>query len=86
MEGVLAERNWKIDVVLSHTCPVQYEPIEVFISMIDQSTVDKSTERWLGNIEKRLTYDKWFCGHYHTSKVIDKMRFMFEDYIEMEVK
>lgn len=83
VEAVLDKRGWKVDVVLSHTCPVQYEPIEVFLSMIDQRKVDKSTEEWLGKIEERLTYDKWFCGHYHTSKSIDKLRFMFEDFLEL---
>lgn len=84
VEGVLDKRGWKVDVVLSHTCPAQYEPIEVFLPMIDQRKVDKSTEEWLGKIEERLTYDKWFCGHYHTSKSIDKLRFMFEDFLELE--
>lgn len=84
VEAVLAQRNWQVDVVLSHTCPIQYEPIEVFLAMIDQRKVDKSTEEWLGKIEESLTYDKWFCGHYHTSKSIDKLRFMFEDFLELE--
>ena len=80
VERMLSERDWKIDVVLSHTCPLRYEPTEVFLSMIDQSSVDKSTEQWLGTIESRLHYERWFCGHYHTDKEIDKIRFMFQDY------
>ena len=77
--GVSA-RDWKIDVVLSHTCPLRYEPTEVFLPMIDQSSVDKSTEQWLDTIESRLHYERWYCGHYHTDKEIDKIRFMFQDY------
>lgn len=80
VERVLSERDWKIDVVLSHTCPLRYEPAEVFLSMIDQSSVDKSTEQWLDTIESRLHYERWYCGHYHTDKEIDKIRFMFQDY------
>ena len=80
VERVLEERNWKVDIVLSHTCPLRYEPIEVFLPMIDQSTVDKSTEQWLESIEQRLTYERWYCGHYHTEKKIDKLQFMFNDY------
>ena len=34
----------------------------------------------LGTIESRLHYERWFCGHYHTDKEIDKIRFMFQDY------
>ena len=80
VERMLSERDWKIDVVLSHTCPLRYEPTEVFLSMIDQSSVDKSTEQWLDTIESRLHYERWYCGHYHTDKEIDKIRFMFQDY------
>ena len=29
------------DIVLTHTCPYKYEPIEVFVEGIDQSKVDK---------------------------------------------
>ncbi|MEA4821022.1 MAG: hypothetical protein VB122_02120, partial [Erysipelotrichales bacterium] len=48
--------------------------------VISQDTVDKSTEEWLGKIEERLDYRKWYCGHYHTRKKIDKVQFMFEDF------
>lgn len=80
VESVLEQRNWQIDIVLSHTCPLKYEPLEVFLRGLDQSTVDKSTEEWLDWIESRLNYERWYCGHYHTEKQVDKLRFMFEDY------
>ncbi len=70
----------RFDVVLSHTCPVQYEPTEMFLPMIDQSLVDKSTEEWLGTIEKRIDYKAWYCGHYHTDKRIDRMHFLFNSF------
>ena len=65
--------------VLSHTVPYDYRPVELFLSMIDQSTVDESTELWLGEIEKKLDYKWWYAGHYHTSRVRDKVQIMFED-------
>lgn len=77
VEKRLASVDWRIDTVLSHTCPLKYEPTEVFISGIDQSTVDKSTERWLDSVESKLTYNRWFCGHYHTEKRIDKLQFLY---------
>lgn len=66
------------DVVLTHTCPYKYEPVEVFLSGIDQSKVDKSIELFLNKIEDSIEYDKWYCGHYHTEKKIDNLEFMFE--------
>lgn len=79
VEDQLNKRGYQVDIVLSHTCPIKYEPIEVFLPGLDQSTVDKSTEEWLGQIEAKLKYRRWYCGHYHTAKRIDKMQFMFED-------
>ena len=57
-----------------------YETVDVFLSMFDQSTVDMSTEIWLEEIEKKLTYERRYCGHYHLAKKIDKIQFIFEDY------
>ena len=79
VEKQLAARDWRVDVVLSHTVPLKYEPTEVFLPGVDQSRVDKSTEEWLGKIEERLQYRKWYCGHYHTEKEVDRVRLMFEE-------
>ena len=51
---------------------------------INQSLVDKSTEEWLEAIENRLKYRRWYCGHYHVNKTIDRLRFMFLDIREFE--
>lgn len=83
VERKLDELGWKVDVVLSHTTPLKYEPVEVFLEGIDQSEVDKSTEEWLDGIEDRLDYGKWYCGHYHTEKKIDRMEIMFENFEEL---
>jgi 3-oxoacid CoA-transferase subunit A len=77
VEKQLADNGNRVDVVLSHTCPLKYEPKEVFLSFIDQSSVDKSTEAWLDTIEEGVSYDKWYCGHYHTQKMVDKVQFLF---------
>lgn len=79
VEERLKKENWRIDVVLSHTCPLKYEPTEVFLPGIDQSTVDKSTEQWLDSIETLLKYSEWYCGHYHTDKQVGKLVFMYQD-------
>ena len=62
VEQSLVEHGWKVDVVLSHTVPLKYEPVEVFMSCIDQSQVDKSTETWLDGIEEKLQYRRWYAG------------------------
>lgn len=70
--------DWKIDIVLTHTCPAKYIPIEAFLPGLDQNTVDRSTEDWLDDIEDKLKYQEWYCGHWHINKRIDKMHFLME--------
>ena len=79
VEKQLEKNDWTVDVVLTHTVPLKYEPVEVFISGIDQSKVDKTTEIWLDKIEDKLKYKKWYSGHYHTEKKIDNLEIMFEN-------
>jgi hypothetical protein len=52
---------------------------------LDQNKVDKSVEIWLDSIEDRLEYGSWFCAHYHMYKVIDKMCFLFDEFIEFDL-
>lgn len=54
------------DIVLSHTCPFKYEPTEMFLGGIDQSTVDDSTERWL-DIHMLCDFGTETAGTSHTS-------------------
>lgn len=79
VESLLSECQWHIHGVLSHTCPLKYEPVEAFLPNLNQSTIDKTTEQWLDSVEDKLAYDYWYCGHYHINKNIDKMRFRFEE-------
>ena len=85
VEKQLEKHNWNIDLVLTHTAPLKYEPVEVFLSGIDQSSVDKSTEQWLDQIEDRLTYKHWYLGHYHTVKKIDRISIMYENIDELSL-
>lgn len=76
VEKQLEEKEF--DIILSHTCPFKYEPIEAFLPMIDQDSVDDSTERWLDDIENQVDYTAWFCGHWHIDKRIDRVHFLYK--------
>ena len=56
------------DLVLSHTAPLKYEPVELFLPMVDQSKVDKSMEEYLDWIDNNIYYSLWLWGHYHGFK------------------
>ena len=70
----------EIDVVLSHTCTLKFEPTEAFLPVIDQTSVDKSTEIWLDEIEERISYKSWLCGHWHIDKSINNFHFLFNSW------
>ncbi len=73
----------KVDFILSHTCPYKYIPKEAFLPGINQDLVDNSMEYFLDQIEENIDYKKWYCGHYHISKEIDKLEFLYYDIKEV---
>ena len=62
---LMEEHDCRCDLVLSHTCPIIYEPTDLFLSTVNQSMVDKTMERYLGEIEYKLDYQAWCWAHYH---------------------
>jgi 3-oxoacid CoA-transferase subunit A len=96
VEQKLHNEGNKIYGMLTHTCPIDYLPTEMFMSTrqnadikkderkvttkrIFKPDIDRSTEMWLGELEKKINYEVWFCGHYHTDKQIDKIQMMHHD-------
>lgn len=79
-EGILQHletyTNLLYDFVISHTCPFKYIPTEAFIPQVNQNTVDNSMEHFLDKVEQIVTYNKWYCGHFHIDKVIDRTQFI----------
>ena len=81
VEALLARRGWQMPVVLTHTCPLRYKPLEALKPDLDQSTVDCTTELWMDAIASKLRYDHWFCGHFHTDKQIDNLQILFQTFV-----
>ena len=67
-----------MDYVLSHTAPSKFEPTDIFSESIDQTSIDKTTEKWLDCIEDKLEYEKWYCGHYHVDRDEKKLHFRYK--------
>jgi 3-oxoacid CoA-transferase subunit A len=58
------------DLVLTHTCPFDFQPTDLFIPSLDQSTVDKTMEIWLQNkVCNQISWDIWLFGHFHASRL-----------------
>ena len=83
VEQQLEKVGWFIDIILSHTVPIEIEPTWVFIPGVNQEVVDKSTEKWLQEIYDNLEFSEWYAGHYHVESEENGIRIMFEDYDEI---
>ena len=57
------------DLVLSHTCPYRYRPTDLFLSVIDQSTVDTSMEQFMDKLHDHIWFGVWLWAHYHADRV-----------------
>ena len=96
VEAALKKEGNRIYGMMTHTCPIQYLPVEMFMSTRQNAAIkrkprkakskklfkpdiDRSTEQWLGELEKTIDYQVWFCGHYHIDKQIDKIQMMHHE-------
>lgn len=72
----------EFDLVLSHTCPYDWMPTDLFLSCIDQSTVDKSMEEWMNKFKDKIDWGLWCFGHYHNDRV--ELPYVEQFYTEVE--
>lgn len=62
--------NKRYDMILTHVAPYNKRPTDLFLSMIDQSKVDNTMEKWLQTFLDTQLY--WYCmcfGHYHKDRL-----------------
>jgi 3-oxoacid CoA-transferase subunit A len=73
-------KNSHYDFVLTHTCPYDKLPREVFLEGVDQSKIENRTEKALQRIKYAITFDHWYCGKFHTYKTDGKLEFFYYGY------
>ena len=61
--------NEEFDLVFSHTCPMSWEPNDLFLRGIDQSKVDKTMEVWMDKFKDTFNWKMWLFGHYHADRL-----------------
>lgn len=57
------------DIVLSHTCPISWEPRDLFLKSINQSQVDKTMEIWMEKFKDMISWELWMFAHYHADRI-----------------
>lgn len=59
----------QFDFILTHTCPISWEPTDLFLGSVNQSTVDKSMEIWMDRIKDKIKWQIWCFGHFHADRL-----------------
>jgi len=59
----------EVDMVFTHTCPICWEPSDLFLNGINQSSVDRSMELFLEEIALCFGWKVWCFGHYHADRL-----------------
>lgn len=73
------------DIVLSHTCPLCWEPWDSFLSQVEQKKVDRSMEKFLADVKDRIKFKYWWFGHFHDDQVIEQgVRLFYKDIVPLE--
>jgi 3-oxoacid CoA-transferase subunit A len=57
------------DLVLSHTCPASLQPTDLFLSFIDQKSVDNTMEKWMDDLMPMIYWRLHLWGHYHADRI-----------------
>lgn len=85
VEHSCADAGWRVDYVFSHTIPLGERPTEAFMASVNQREVDTSTEEWLESVAGRLSFRRWFSGHFHINKRPAEGRFwvLFKEIVRL---
>lgn len=61
--------NKEYDLILTHTCPYDFEPTDLFLTFINQEEVNKSMEYFLDWVKDNTKWKVWLFGHYHADRI-----------------
>lgn len=73
----LAKHNNKVDYIITHD--ISSNVIPELNPKYDKDNFND----FLEHIDKTVSYEQWFFGHYHQDKIIDKHRCLYNDIIQI---
>jgi DNA repair exonuclease SbcCD nuclease subunit len=71
----LDNNNWEVDLVITHTAPSD------IIEKLGYTPKDESLNKFFDELKSKLTYRKWFFGHFHKDVDVDEKHILLYDRI-----
>lgn len=75
----LEKIDWKVDYVLTHTCP-EFIANELVTYLYPG---EEALQRYFNRIAENLEFEEWFFGHWHIDESIDNFRCLYNDLVEL---
>lgn len=75
----LEKANWKVDYVLTHTCP-EFVANQLVTYIYPG---EELLQRYLNRIAEHLEFEEWFFGHWHMDERIDNFRCLYNDIVDV---
>ena len=77
----LCKNNWEVDNVITHCC--DEETTKELCKKTHREYEPDILINYFSIIKKKLKYKKWYCGHHHMEKNIEKTRVLYREIIEL---
>ncbi len=72
--------NFKVDYIITHTLPVS----AIYRIGVIPVIGDGELTNYFENIYNKITFKKWFAGHFHVNKQVnEKLRVLYDDIIKL---
>lgn len=78
----LEKVNWKVDYILTHTCPEFVANQLVTYIYPGEETL----QRYFNRIVEEVEFKKWFFGHWHMDETVDNFRCLYNDIVELALE
>ncbi|MCH3943093.1 MAG: hypothetical protein LKE37_05325 [Atopobiaceae bacterium] len=59
--------GWEVDYVLTHECPPDMQDALTTDSPFGPVEHEDDLQDLLADVDDHATFDRWYCGHYHTN-------------------
>ena len=73
----LSKHNDKVDYIITHDISSSV------ITKLNPKYDKDNFNDFLEHIDKTVSYEQWFFGHYHQDKIIDKHRCLYNDIVQL---
>lgn len=75
----LEKVDWKVDYVLTHTCP-EYIANQLVTYIYPG---EETLQRYLNVIAEDLEFEEWYFGHWHMDESVENFRCLYNDIVEL---